>query len=77
MFVDVGSTVGVDGGVSVASRVTVGLVVGGTSYRGVGICRAGVSVGMVVGKGVACGAQDVRKRQVNASKRGQRFIVGN
>jgi hypothetical protein len=52
MSVDVGATVGAGRGVSVASSVTVGLVVGGTSYLGVGMSLAGVSVDDAVGAGV-------------------------
>lgn len=53
LSVDVDSAVRVAGGVRVASGVTVGLVVGGTSYLGVGMRRMGVLVGVDAARGVA------------------------
>jgi hypothetical protein len=53
---------GVDvGWVAVACAVTVGCPCVGTSYRGVGTVRAGVSVGDLVGGGDGCGEQAIIK----------------
>lgn len=57
------SFVGVDEAelVRVAFAVAVTVPVGGMSYRGVGTNREGVSDGVAVGGGVACGVQAVRR----------------
>ena len=47
--------------VRVAFAAAVTVPVGGTSYRGVGTNREGVSDDVAVGRGIACGAQAVRR----------------